>query len=103
LIAAFGKKPPKKTKDRKIEYKVTSVRKLKDDFRVANVDICFDGELKVTFGLLRKMDTVSRAKIPVVNFEVSYPDNFKIKSKKLRKEIDHLVISQGLKAYGRKE
>jgi hypothetical protein len=73
--------------------KVISARKLKPSARIANVEISFDGELAVTFGLLK-----ARTKSGGVSYRMLTPDNFKFKFSALRKSVRELVIEAGIRA-----
>lgn len=84
--AAQGDKSP-------VAVKVLSARRLESASRIANVDISFDGELAVTFGLLKthKKDGGSA-------YKMLSPANFKFKSQPLRKQVREMVIEAGCKA-----
>lgn len=84
LMNAFGGKNSAQDKPDEIQAEVTSVRSLNSDIRVANVDINFDDQLLVTFGV------ISKSKF----FEVSVPQNFSFRSKKLRNKITNLVLKK---------
>lgn len=101
LVKSFEGRPSAEPAEKEIEdvnFRVISARKLNSDFRVSNIDVIFDNELIVTFGLLKKTHPILRNKIPAVYFEVSNPQNFRFKSERLKTKIDKLVMAEGLKA-----
>jgi hypothetical protein len=74
-----------------------SARKLDSSYRIANVNVSFDGELAVTFGLLRS-EGFFRVVSPHITYKASYPGNLKVKDSNLKRKIDSIVIREGQKA-----
>ncbi len=61
---------------------VSGVRKLKSPKRVANVTLAFDGDLVVTFGVIKKASGEIWA---------AYPDNFEVRNDELKALIEKAV------------
>ena len=61
---------------------VSEVRKLKSPKRVANVSLAFDGDLVVTFGVIKKASGELWA---------AYPDNFEVQNEELKGLIEKKV------------
>lgn len=61
---------------------VSEVRKLKSPKRVANVSLAFDGDLVVTFGVIKKASGEIWA---------AYPDNFEVRNDELKGLIEKKV------------
>ncbi|MCX5783069.1 MAG: hypothetical protein NTW04_01285 [Elusimicrobia bacterium] len=93
LILAFKSGPAKKAGADKLKIKVVSVRKLSSPVRIANVDLEFDGELLLTFGLLKFKSSDGQP-----HYKVAYPDCFKTESEKLKAIIRNAVVSTGIQA-----
>ena len=66
---------------------VSEVRKLKSPKRVANVSLAFDGDLVVTFGVIKKASGELWA---------AYPDNFEVQNEELKGLIEKKV-AEGFK------
>ncbi len=70
-------------------YRISSARKLSSPYRIANVEVEFDDDLIVTFGLMRSESS---------GYWISYPEHFRIINRQLKREIKEAVINEGLKA-----
>jgi len=97
LIDAFQNRKIEKKDILPIDVRVLSARKLLSDFRIANVNILFDGELLVTFGLLRLTTINYRTKTPTISEFVSIPKNFKFQSPIFENKIKKLIKREGLR------
>lgn len=74
--------------------KVSSARKLSSPYRIANVEVEFDGDLIVTFGLMRSKSS---------GYWVSYPESLRIINPQLKRDVKKAVISEGLKTVKSKQ
>jgi len=61
---------------------VSEVRTLKSPVRVANVTVAFDGDLTVTFGVIKRASG---------DLLAAYPDNFEVKDEALKSLIEKTV------------
>jgi len=92
LTAHGGGLPPAASGRRQPELKVVSASPLNSNFRIANVEIAFDGELLAVFGVVRRrglgMDTYS----------VLPPDFLVLQDEELNDRVRKLVVDAGKRA-----